>query len=58
MAEVGESEQDSKDEEKETELLPIGNRSKIERKRKTAQSNKNEEKETEMLPISNKGKIE
>jgi hypothetical protein len=36
MAEVGESEQDSKDEEKEIELLPIGNRSKIERKRKTA----------------------
>jgi hypothetical protein len=36
MAEVGESEQDSKDEEKEIELLPIGNRSKIERQRKTA----------------------
>jgi hypothetical protein len=58
MAEVRESEQDSKNEEKETELSPTSNGSKIEHKRKTVQSNKNEEKETEMLPISNKGKIE
>lgn len=30
MAELGESEQDIKDEEKETEMLPISNKGKIE----------------------------
>jgi hypothetical protein len=61
MEEIGESEQDSKNEENETEgLLPIGNRSIIERKRKTTQSTKDEEvgPETELLPISNKDRIE